>query len=349
MNDLTLLRESGPEAPPLSLAARSAARVALLDEIAAAGAPRRRRRLPGRNASFRIGLATVTAAAAWTAAVVIAAPDGPGTPATSVTLVDFEMPTFPLSLDPAPVGMTPAFSGDSESAGFAEYDSPDGADRFTVGVHEDEPDWWDDSFEHVDVTERTEVSVDGVDADVVRGSRDVYCEDGLTVCERLRFAELVWERGDDQWVTMTGEGRYSRTSELVAVAESLVDRPQRATLTAELAPAGWSLQFFKMGRVLTLVNDEYEQQTITVHVPLAEDVPPLEQVRENLMGPVGPQLDVTVQGRPAALVRVDSGPRDRGWFLQGQFEDGTTFTLQVPDAFTQQQVVEFAEQVTYNP
>ncbi|MGY2001557.1 hypothetical protein [Blastococcus sp. SYSU DS1024] len=348
MNDLTLLREAGPEAPPLSPAARSAARAALLAEIE--GPTPRRARRPSRKVALRAGIAVVTVAAAWAAAVVIAAPDGPGAPAESVTLVDFEMPTFPLSLDPEPDGMRPAFTGDGESAGFAEFDSADGADRFTVGVHEDEPDRWSDgAAEHVDVTERAEVSVDGRDADVVRGSRDVYCEDGLTVCGRMRFAELVWERTDDQWVTLTGEGRYSRTSELVAVAESLVDRPQRATLTAELAPAGWSVQFYKMGRVLTLVNDAYEQQTITVHVPLADDVAPLEQVRENLMGPVGPQLDVTVQGRPAALVRVDNGPRDRGWFLQGQFEDGTAFTLQVPDAFTQEQVLEFAGQVTYHP
>ncbi|MCF6744913.1 hypothetical protein E9529_11590 [Blastococcus sp. KM273128] len=345
MNDLTLLREAGPEAPPLSPAARSAARAALLAEIEGP-VPRRR---PSRRFVVRTGVAVVAVAAAWTAAVVIAAPDGPGTPATSVTLVDFQTPTFPLSLDPAPVGMRPAFSGDGESAGFAEYDSADGAGRFTVGVHEDVPDGWEDAFTHAEVTGRSEIGVDGADADLVRGTREVYCDDGLTVCERERFAELLWERREDQWVWLTGEGRYSSTSELVAVAESLVDRPQRATLTAELAPAGWSVQFYKMGRVLTLVNDAYEQQTITVHVPLPEDVSPLAQVRGELMGPVGPQLDVTVQGRPAALVRVDNGPRDRGWFLQAQFEDGTTFTLQVPDAFTQEQVLEFAERVTHHP
>ncbi|SEL27382.1 hypothetical protein SAMN04515665_110141 [Blastococcus sp. DSM 46786] len=345
MNDLTLLREAGPEAPPLSPAARSAARAALLAEIEGP-APRRR---PRRRLVVRTGVAAVAVAAAWTAAVVIAAPEGPGTPATSVTLVDFEMPTFPLSLAPEPVGMRPAFTGDGESAGFAEYDSADGADRFTVGVHEDEPDWLEDGYASADVTDRREIVVDGVAADLVRGTRNVYCEDGLTVCAREGFAEILWERRHDQWVLLSGEGRYGRPPELVAVAESLVDRPQRATLAAELAPAGWSVQFYKMGRVLTLVNDSYEQQTITVHVPLPEDVPPLEQVRESLMGPVGPQLDVTVQGRPAALVRVDNGPRDRGWFLQAQFQDGTTFTLQVPDAFTQEQVLEFAEQVTYHP
>ncbi|MGY2083538.1 hypothetical protein [Blastococcus sp. SYSU DS0539] len=346
MNDLTLLREAGPDAPPLSPAARSAARAALLAEIE--GPAPRRSRVPGRRAVLRTGLAVGTVAAAWAAAVVIAAPDGPGTPAESVTLVDFRMPTFPLSLDPEPDGMRPAFSGDRDSAGFAEYDSADGDDRFTVAVLDEEPEWLDDAYEHVDVTERAEVGVDGRDADVVRGSRDVYCEDGLTVCERERFAELVWERRDDQWVVLSGEGDYSRTPELVAIAESLVDRPQRATLTAELAPAGWSLQAYKMGRVLTLVNDAYEQQTITVHVPLPEDVVPADQLLDQLMGPAGPVVPVTVHGRPAQLVPVHNGPRATGWFLQAQFADGTTFTVQAPDAFTGEQVVELAEQVTYH-
>ena len=136
---------------------------------------------------------------------------------------------------------------------------------------------------------------------------------------------------------------------LIEVAESVVDRPQRATLTPELAPEGWSLQLFKMGRVLVLVNDEFEEQSVTVHVPLPEDVAPLDAVRGSIMGPVGPQLDVTVGGRPAALVRTDHGPGHGGWFIQAQFEDGTAYTLQVPDAFTKEQVVEFAEAVTYHP
>lgn len=168
MNDLTLLREAGPQAPELTPAVRSAARAALLDEIAGP-APRHSRR-PGRRLVFRVGVATVTAAAAWTGAVLIAAPDGPGTPADSVTLVDFSVPTSPYSLDPAPVGMTPAFSGDADVAGFAEYESADGGDRFTVGVHDEEPEWLGDAYASVDVTERTEVDVDGVDGRLVRGS-----------------------------------------------------------------------------------------------------------------------------------------------------------------------------------
>ena len=68
------------------------------------------------------------------------------------------------------------------------------------------------------------------------------------------------------------------------MAESLVDRPQPATLAVGLAPEGWSVQFFKMGRVLTLVNDAYEQQTMNVHIPLPEDVIPADQVRHRSWG-----------------------------------------------------------------
>ena len=59
----------------------------------------------------RIGVGITVAAVAWTAAVVIAAPHEPGNPPGSVTLVAFDVPTFPLSLDPVPAGMRPAFSG----------------------------------------------------------------------------------------------------------------------------------------------------------------------------------------------------------------------------------------------
>jgi hypothetical protein len=137
------------------------------------------------------------------------------------------------------------------------------------------------------------------------------------------------------------------------VAGSLVDRPQPATLDIGLAPDGWSIAAYKMGRVLTLVNDAHEAQDLTVHIPLPEDVIPADRVRESIGGPIGPQLDVTVNGRPAQLVRVDigyevDGHRYEGWYLQAQFENGTTFVVQAPEAFTQEQVLELAESVTHN-
>jgi hypothetical protein len=347
MNEITLLREAGPEAPALSPAARSAARAALLAEIEARPARRRPRR-PSRKLTLRIGLAATAAAAAWTAAVVVAAPDAAGPAPGGVRLVDFRTPTFPLSLDPAPAGMTPAFSGDADAGSVADYRSADGTDRFSLAVHEDEPDWLDDEHGQLDVTGTDEVTVDGEAAEVVRGWHDVACEDGLGVCGRVRFADLVWER-DDEWVTLRGEGRYGATDALVAVADSVVDRPQPVTLGVGLAPAGWSVLLYKDGRILTLADDAHPEQTLTVHLPLPEDVVPPEQLRGQLMGPVGPMLTVTVHGRPAQLVRTDNGPRDRGWYLQAQFADGTTFVVQAPEAFTEDQVVAFADQVTHNP
>ncbi|WP_299959427.1 hypothetical protein [uncultured Modestobacter sp.] len=349
MNELTALREAGPEAPALSPAARSAARAALLAEVAGP-APARRRR-PSRRTTLRLGAAGLAVAAAWTAAVVIAAPDGPGTPASSVTLVDFTMPTFPLSFDPVPDGLRPAFGGGSDGATIAAYDDPAGQDGFTVYVGDDEPDQRPDDAAENDVSATEEVTVDGTDAELVRYSRDWCVGDAPGEdCSRRSYTWLTWQRSDDQWVTIDAYGRYAGRDRLLQIAGSLVDRPQPATLDVGLAPAGWSVRAFKAGRVLTLVNDAYEQQEVTVHIPLPEDVIPADQVRSSIMGPIGPQLDVTVHGRPAQLVLVDTGYLDqRGWYLQAQFTDGTTFVLQVPDAFTQDQVLEFAEQVTHRP
>lgn len=36
-----------------------------------------------------------------------------------------------------------------------------------------------------------------------------------------------------------------------------------------------------------------------------------------------------------------------GWYLQAQFPDGTTFVVQAPAAFTQDQLVAFANHLTY--
>ncbi len=58
---------------------------------------------------------------------------------------------------------------------------------------------------------------------------------------------------------------------------------------------------------------------------------------------------MTVHSRPSQLVLSDSIYLDQWiWFLQAQFDDGIAFVLQVLDAFTQQQVIQFAEAVTHN-
>ncbi len=316
-----------------------------------------RRRLPSRKARRRIGVGVVAVAASWAAAVVIAAPDELGAPADSVRLVEFHVPTFPLSLDPAPEGLRPAFDGTGDGATIASYDDATQTNGFTIYVGEDEPegngpDHGAPGYEQLAVDD---VALDGDDAEIVTYVRDWCVEDTDQGCviERRRFAWLSWEREDDQWVSILGHGDYATAEQLQTVAGSLVDRPQPATLDVGLAPDGWSISAYKMGRVLTLVNDAHEAQDLTVHIPLPEDVIPADRVRESIGGPIGPQLDVTVNGRPAQLVRVDvgyvvDGHRYEGWYLQAQFEDGTTFVVQAPEAFTQEQVLELAESVTHN-
>lgn len=352
MNDIALLREAGPEAPQLAPEARSAARAALLTEIGmtTASVRRRRRRLPGRKVRVRIGAAVSVAAVAWTAAVVIAAPDQVRSSPGTVSLVAFDMPTFPFSLDPVPAGLRPAFEGNGDGGSVAAYRDATDENGFTIYVGDEKTPGPDEGAPGYRLEERDEVLVDGRDAELVQYSRTWCTDDAAQNCGRRSFAELTWEWADDLWLRILGDGRYRSTAPLLAVAESLVDRPQPATLRVGLAPRGWSVQFFKMGRVLTLVDDADEQQTLTVHIPLPEDVVPPEELRDQLMSPVGPLIPVAVHERPAHLVLLDSGYLDqRIWFLQAQFTDGTTFELQVPDSFTQQQVVEMAEQVTHNP
>ena len=144
-------------------------------------------------------------------------------------------------------------------------------------------------------------------------------------------------------MVIRGDGRYDSSGQLLAVAASLVDRPQPATLSVGLAPAGWSVQGFKMGRVLTLVDDAHEQQTMSVHLPLPAEVLSRTTVATSIEGPTGPMRPVTVNRRPAQLV-----PTTNGWYLQAQFPDGTTFVVQAPASFTEADMLAVAGQVRHS-
>jgi len=271
--------------------------------------------------------------------VLVAAPDGPGPPAPSVPLVAFAPPTFPFTLAPAPAGLPPSFSADPGDVLHAGYGSPDG-DRVSLTVTPEEP-------ELEDTSDEEDVTVRGRDAELVTENVVWGTRDGGS--EVRPQAALVVEWSGDRWLKITGGGRYDDRDRLLAVARTLVERPQRVPLQVHLAPAGWSLLAYKEDRILTLVNDAYEQQTVNVYL---EDQPvPADRLLHELMGPpIAPVIDVQVNGRPAQLVRLDAGtPLDNGWFLQAQFADGTTFVVQAPEAFTQEQVLAFAEQVTHNP
>ncbi len=346
MNEITLLREAAPQAPLLTPTARSSARAALLAEINGDSRPRRNRR-PSPRVRWRIGIGVAAVAAAWAAAVVIAAPEELGPLPDSVELIAFEPPTFPLALDPLPAGWDVSFSADPGGILHAAYGHAAG-DGVYLRVSPEEP-------EQSDVTGTEDVTVDGRDAELVRGDL-VMCGGTGTECveERVPYLHLVWERQDDQWVQLEGYGSYDDADRLVATAENLVDRPQRVPLQLSIAPAGWSVQGYKDDRILTLVDGDHEQHTLSVHLPLPEDVVPADQVRSSVAGPIGPQLDVTVHGRPAQLVRVQGdllieGRFAEGWFLQAQFDNGTTFVVQAPGSFTQDQVLQLAETVTYKP
>ncbi|MGY1601951.1 hypothetical protein [Geodermatophilus sp. SYSU D00815] len=331
MNEITLLREAGPEAPALTPATRSAARAALLDEIAGHPVRARSRR---RRTVVRVGLAVTAVAAAWTTAVVVAAPDELGPPPGSVTLVAFEPPAFPFALDPAPVGLTPSYSADPGDVRIAVYRSPDESQGVTLRVTPDEPDLGDTAAER-------EVTVAGHDAEVF--TEEVVHGDGDV---RAREVVLV-EWDDDRWVEISGRGRYGDRDELLDVADALVERPQPVPLQVHVAPAGWSVLAYEDDRILTLVDDAHEEQTVTVFLP--ERPIPADELLGELMGPVGPVLDVSVNGRPAQLVRIGGGPLEAGWYLQAQFPDGTTFVVQAPEAFTREQVLRFAGEVTVTP
>jgi hypothetical protein len=346
MNDITLLREAGPQAPQLRPEVRSAARAALLTEIEASGAPARRRlRRPSRRVGVRIVAGAAVTAAAWTAAVVIAAPDTVGPPPGSVRLVAFAPPTFPLSLDPVPAGLEPQFDGDRDTGAIAAYRDATQENGFIIWVRDDEPDL--DDMPGRDVSDVRDVTVAGHDAQLVTGKEN-YCdvddEGRASHCRKRPFALLITEWRDAQWVSLGGEGRYGDPERLLQIGDSLVDRPQPVTLQLGLAPQGWSVLSYKMGRVLTLASDTHPDQELSVHLPLPGEVMPADQVTTSIEGPAGPMRPVVVHGRPAQLV-----PTDHGWFLQAQFPDGTTFDVQAPKAFTAEQVLQVADQATHNP
>jgi hypothetical protein len=281
-------------------------------------------------------------AAAWLTAVVVAAPEPLGPLPAGVDLVAFEPPNFPLSLDPLPADLTQAsFSQDPGEVRHAAFRSPDGAHGIGLLVTPEEPAAYG-------VDDVRDVQVSGEDAELVSGTT-VVCGGPGPECidEEVPYLHLVWERRDGQWVTLSGTGRFDAADALVAVAEDLVDRPQPVPLQVHLAPAGWSVLAYKEDRILTLVDDAHEQHTVDVYLP---DQPiPADRLLGELTGPVGPVIDVTVNDRPAQLVRTDHGGGVTGWYLQAQFPDGPTFVVQAPGSFTEEQVLAFAGRVTYTP
>ncbi|HEV7870388.1 MAG TPA: hypothetical protein VGO95_03945 [Modestobacter sp.] len=326
------------------------------------GRPRRR---PGRRAVVRVAAAVVAVAAAWTTAVLVAPHDdsapppvagtptpGPatpgsqtpsptaGAPAGGLTLVAAETVTFPFSLDPAPAGLTPEFSRRGGTAYYgngplefvADWSSDEGrvlVDLFPADPRELPDTGWSEQGDPAGT-----VTVDGVPTELRE-------DDGVVT--------LLWERPDGRWVWVLGEGSYADTAAVVAVAESIVDRPQPVGLQFGLAPAGWSVGGYEASHSLDLVSDDDPTQSplrvslfggpgyeVTIDAPFEG---------RSLTGPVEP---VTVQGLPAriALTTPDDGG---GWLVTGQLAGGPLFLIVAPPALTREQVLEIAAQITYAP
>jgi hypothetical protein len=332
MNDLTLLRDYGPDAADASPAALARAREQLMTEIATT-VPQRRRLAPptskGKHRHWQVRLAVAAvAAAAIVAGGYAALPErhAPDTRPTGVHLVAFQAPVFPLGLRPRPAGLAaPTFSGGSvtDQTGnehlelMAVYLATDGRSDVYLGVGDRYvPQGSPEETRSVDLNGRRAYLVERVDSAVV----------------------LSWQRRDNQWVTLTGNGRFATEAAVLALAATVVDQPQPVPLQVRLAPAGWRLAAFKDNRILTL-HDPATKQSLSVNV--------VDQPTSDLMHQV-------MDARRVSPVRVNGAASELvetayGWFLQVPLSDGSAFHLQAPTQLTPEQVIAIAEQVHITP
>jgi hypothetical protein len=297
-------------------------------------------------------------------------PSGP-VEVDGMTLVAVDRVTFPFSLDPVPEGLTPSFGraggptpfGDSFPVTWsARYRADDGAGFGFSTSHEDPRVEWE--FEHelpqwtyanAEVTGTGKVDVDGTTADFVSGAYDrplcryepstpVQTNEPDEVCTST-FTDLFWERPDGQWMWLRGEDGYAAAQTLVDIAESIVDRPQPVDLQLGLAPAGWTLNGYDEGHI-AFVNSADPGQRLAVGLLELWRGETVENAFQGMYD--GDEHWVTVNDRPAKIVLVPQGDFDE-WFLAAELDGGALFMVQVPESFTQEQLVEIAEQVTYTP
>ena len=314
-------------------------------------APRVRRH-PHRRTARRIGAAVVALAAAWTTAVLVTPADQPsprGTtagPTGGITLVAAEEIAFPVSLDPAPAGLTPLFSQwggappfEEEPLTYTASYRPPGTDGrgygFSLRLYPEDPretrvisEW------PLPGASVATVTVDGTEAQVATDEA---------------HADLLWQRPDGWWLQISGDGPYADTETVVGIAESVVDRPQPLDLQFGLAPAGWTLNSLEESRSIDLSSDADPEQRIK----LSRYEPGFGLTIDDLldqMVPAQPVETVTVQGRPARLALARPGVEaPTSWYVTGEFPDGSLFLLGAPDTLTREQVLEIADQVTYTP
>jgi hypothetical protein len=384
--------------PASVLAARQL--VADAHERRTVGAAGGRRRLPRRTV-VRAGSALLAVAAAATVVVLVASPSAdrsavpaggaspghdqraPVDPPGGLTLVAAEAITFPYSLDPTPVGLTPELAkfgglspfGADPVVWSATYRNDEQAGFTFVIASEDLRGRTEGSvlenYDPSDVRETGTVSVNGVPAEFVRGnytspqcgygpSSPAQTHEPEELCSDS-FARLAWQRPDGQWAYAWSQGdAYSSVPALTSVAESIVDKTQPVRLQVGLSPQGWSVSAYETGG-LTLVSDVDPSIVNRIGISLQERWRGYNRPADVLQGMAAgnPVEDVTVQGRPAQLVSVPdpfTGPGNPGreeprrmWYLAAELPDGVIFLLQAPDTLSRDDVLAVAEQVTYSP
>jgi hypothetical protein len=294
---------------------------------------RRGRRIRRARRARRVAPALV-AAAAVVVAVTVSHGGDPAAPGR-VELVGQQSQVFPLSFDAVPAGLTgPSLSLDPSfeevapgraHAGWSDPDDPDSGVGLQVEAAEPSADGDD---------EIGEARIDDADATVYRtpfAGADPYLS-------------VVWERADDQWVTVTGDGRFATEDAVVGLARQVVDRPVAVPLQLSLAPRGWVLVAYKDDRIVTLADPAGDPATDATARTLNAYLPqppsdPADLPRE--VGATGGTVPVTVHAQPAYLL-----PTQDGWFVQAAMADGTVFVVQAPADFTVGQVVEVAEGVS---
>ncbi|MEV0004608.1 hypothetical protein AB0H28_20335 [Micromonospora sp. NPDC050980] len=312
MNEITLLRTHGPDAPEAPVEVLTNARERLLDEFGAAPARRTSRRR-----TFLV--AAAAAAVAVTAGVGLAARPT-DRPAEPITLVAVAVPEFPLTLRSRPAALQPPRYSYEPGRFLAVFLSDGGADDVWLSVRDDRPDRHTRTSRQVTVAGRpAELSED----DNPGGPRQ------LTV---------TWKRKSGQWVSLTGHGRFAEDGALLRLAGGVVDEPQPVPLRVRLAPRGWRVASFKDDTILTLRGPSPDD-TLAVQVVAGRDPDLLHTV----MGAVE-ERPVTVGGRDARLVHAEEM-----WFLQTEVPGGAVVNLQAPLRLTVAQVIAIAEQVSVTP
>ncbi|MEU2350167.1 hypothetical protein [Modestobacter sp. NPDC049651] len=299
-----------------------------LDQVVRRGRRIRRARRARRT------VPALVAAAAVVVGVIATRGGGELVTPSPVVLVDQQTQAFPLSFAEVPPGLAgphlsldPSFQRVGPGVAHAGWSDPaDPADGIGISVRGDEP---ENTGDDVD-----EVSVHGVDATVHRddtGPSTSYA--------------VVWERADDQWVTVSGAGRFGSEEAVVRLARSVVDRPAVVPLQLTSAPRGWVLVAYKDDRIVTFADPAGPPATAARARTLSVSLPqppsdPADLSREVTGGRVQPE-QLTVHGRPAFLLPGAEG----SWYLQAELGDGTVFVLQVPGDLTRDQVREVAEGV----